>query len=72
VSISFPDIETDDNLMLGQAGFYLSRALQNAEANGWVSKETAARLFFQSIGGHADTEEGGGLRRNKEQSHQGV
>jgi hypothetical protein len=50
VTISFPDIETDDNLMLGQAGYYLSQALQSAQGNGWVTEEQTARLFLGAIG----------------------
>ncbi|HEV3309851.1 MAG TPA: phage portal protein [Chloroflexota bacterium] len=50
VSFTFPDIDTDDNLALGQAGFATAQALQIAKANGWVSDETAAMLLFQAMG----------------------
>src|SRR5579884_48410 len=50
ISFTFPDIDTDDNLALGQASFYTSRALAIAKAQGWVTDETAAHLFFESLG----------------------
>lgn len=54
VSFTFPDIDTDDNLTLGQAGLATAQALQIAKAQGWVSDETAANLFFESLGEDLD------------------
>jgi hypothetical protein len=54
LTFAFPDIETDDNLQLGQAGFYVARALALAKGQGWVSDETASKLFFESLGEDID------------------
>lgn len=50
IEFSFPDIDTDDNLDLGQASYYVAQSLAIAKQNGWVSDETAARLYFESLG----------------------
>jgi hypothetical protein len=54
INFAFPDIDTDDNLQLGQASFYVARALAIAKGQGWVGDETAARLFFESLGEDVD------------------
>jgi hypothetical protein len=54
LTFSFPDIDTDDNLQLGQASFYVARALALAKGHGWVSDETASKLFFESLGEDID------------------
>jgi len=54
ITFAFPDIDTDDNLALAQASYAAAQGLQIAKANGWVSDETAARLFFESLGEDID------------------
>jgi hypothetical protein len=54
LTFAFPDIDTDDNLQLGQASFYVARALAIAKGQGWVGDETAARLLFESLGEDVD------------------
>jgi hypothetical protein len=54
VEFTFPEIDTDDAVATGQASQYMATALQVARANGWVSDETAAKLFFAAAGYDAD------------------
>jgi hypothetical protein len=54
LEFTFPDIDTDDNLALGQASLAVAQSLQIAKAQGWVTDETAARLYFESLGEDLD------------------
>jgi hypothetical protein len=54
LAFTFPDIDTDDNLALGQASLAVAQSLQIAKAQGWVTDETAARLYFESLGEDLD------------------
>ena len=54
IEFTFPDIDTDDNLALGQASLAVAQSLQIAKGQGWVTDETAARLYFESLGEDID------------------
>src|SRR5579884_1089694 len=58
INIVFPDIDTDDNLALGQASYWTARGLEMAQTSGWITKETASRIFLQSqeIDGDVESE----------------
>jgi hypothetical protein len=44
--IRFPPLQPDDAQAQGQASYSMARALQIAQAQGWVSRETASKVFF--------------------------
>lgn len=52
--IIFPEIDVDDHQILASATQTLVTALSAAKAQGWVSDETAMRLFFQFAGEEVD------------------
>ncbi len=55
--IIFPEIEVTDHATLASAVQMLVSALSTARAQGWVSDETAMRLFFQFAGEEIDVHE---------------
>jgi hypothetical protein len=44
--IRFPPLQPDDAQAQGVASYQMAQALQIAQAQGWVSRETASRIFF--------------------------
>jgi hypothetical protein len=55
--ISFPDIDTKDNLAIAQAVNQLIMSLVAAKDSGWISKKTAQRLMFKYLGEENTPEE---------------
>lgn len=56
-AISFPDIDTKDNLAIAQAAQALIMSLVAAKDSGWISKKTAQRLMFKFLGEENTPEE---------------
>jgi hypothetical protein len=48
--IIFPDIDASDNLDLARSGYYVCQSLALAQDRGWLSQQTAARLYFEFLG----------------------